>query len=123
MAGFHVPLAFGEALAAPGQPDVPQTYMNLVCGDCRSALAEIDPQTVHCVVTDPPYYLDGLDVDWRKGGESAPKGTGAVGGLPAGMKFNPRQGRNLQAFMTPVGGLILKSLKPGAFAAVFSQPR
>jgi hypothetical protein len=28
------------------------------------------------VLTDPPYYLDGLDTDWRKGQADSVRGTG-----------------------------------------------
>ena len=67
------------------------------------------------------YFLDGLGTDRRKG--NTPRGTGAVGGLPVGMKFDPRQGKELQAFIESVGNLMLDVLAPGGFATVFSQPR
>ena len=46
-----------------------------------------------------------------------------MGGLPVGMKFDPRQGRALQAFIKRAGAAALPAMKPGAFAVVFSQPR
>ena len=100
-----------------------ETFMNLVHGDCLDKLPEIEPESVHLVVTDPPYFLDGLDAKWRKGGADAVKGTGAVGGLPVGMKFDPEQGRRLQVFMGRCGAFMFEAMKPGSFAAVFSQPR
>ena len=87
------------------------------------ALPQIDAGSVHLVVTDPPYYLDGLDTDWRKGTGETPRGTGSVGGLPVGMKFDPQQGRALQSFIEQAGVLMLDALAPGGFAVVFSQPR
>ena len=83
----------------------------------------MDSESVHLVATDPPYYLDGLNQDWRKGTGTTPRGTGSVGGLPVGMKFDPKQGRELQAFIESVGTALLRVLVPGAFAVVFSQPR
>jgi len=74
------------------------------------------------VLTDPPYFLDGLDGNWKKG-NGGPRGTGAVGGLPVGMKFDPKQGAALQKFMFPVAEQLYRILKPGAFALVFSSPR
>lgn len=100
-----------------------EAFINLVHGDCLEKLPGIEPESVHLVVTDPPYFLDGLDAKWRKGKADAPKGTGAVGGLPVGMKFDPEQGRRLQAFIRRCGALMFAAMKPGAFAAVFSQPR
>ena len=96
---------------------------NIIAGDCRLHLPDLEPESVHLVVTDPPYFLDGLNGDWTKGQADSVRGTGSVGGLPIGMKFDPRQGKDLQAFMENVGGLMLPVLCPGAFAVVFSQPR
>lgn len=100
-----------------------QTFINLMIGDCLTLLEDMDSESVHLVATDPPYYLDGLNQDWRKGTGTTPRGTGSVGGLPVGMKFDPKQGRELQAFIESVGTAMLRVLVPGAFAVVFSQPR
>ena len=75
------------------------------------------------VLTDPPYYLDGLDTAWRKGQTDAVKGTGSVGGLPVGMKFDPKQGKALQAFLEPIAREFMRVLVPGGFFISFSQPR
>ena len=37
-----------------------ETYFNLVLGDCREHLPGLETESVHLVVTDPPYFLDGL---------------------------------------------------------------
>lgn len=97
-------------------------FIALAQGDCVELLSYVKSESVHLVVTDPPYFLDGLDTAWKKG-KGGPRGTGSVGGLPIGMKFDPQKGRELQAFMEKVGTLLLRTMKPGAFAAVFSQPR
>lgn len=95
----------------------------IILGDCRTALAQVADQSVHMVLTDPPYFLDGLDGGWRKGGDDTPKATGSVGGLPVGMKFDPKQGIALQGFMEEVAGEWIRTLVPGGFALCFSQPR
>ena len=121
---IHVPLNFEQAVSLTVQPDAPHnTFINLVEGDCLEKLTELAPESVHLVVTDPPYYLDGLNSEWRKGKGDTPRGTGSVGGLPVGMKFDPRQGKALQKFIGEVGELLLPAMMPGAFAVVFSQPR
>ena len=97
--------------------------LKIIHGDCLEKLPELEEESIHLVVTDPPYFLDGLDADWKKGKKGAKRATGVVGSLPVGMKFDPKQGIALQAFMTEVSGLMLRVLKPGAFAVVFSQPR
>ena len=120
----HAPIDLEQALPLTVQPKLSHnTFINLVEGDCVEKIPEIDPESVHLVVTDPPYYLDGLNAEWRKGKGNTPRGTGSVGGLPVGMKFDPRQGRALQGFIGQIGELLLPVMMPGAFAIVFSQPR
>ena len=100
-----------------------KNFFKLVSGDCLEKIKEIERQSVHLVITDPPYYLDGLDKAWRKGKKIPPRGSVTVGRLPIGMKFDPQQGKALQQFIGQVGELLLPVLLPGAFAVFFSQPR
>jgi DNA modification methylase len=116
-------MEFDQALQHTVQPEVPQIFTDIILGDCRDELKNIKAESVHLVVTDPPYFLDGLDSNWRKGRRETPIGTGSVGGLPVGMKFDPRQGTKLQRFITEVGESMKSALVPGAFAVFFSQPR
>lgn len=92
-------------------------------GDCREVLPRLERESAQLLLTDPPYFLDGLDDRWRKGGRDKPRGTGSVGGLPSGMKFDAGQARRLRAFAAEAGELMLPVLAQGAYAAVFSQPR
>ena len=110
------------ALMAPSAAP-PPPVIDLSAGDCRVMLRDFPPASVHLVLTDPPYHLDGLDERWRKGARPSPARRGVVGGLPAGMAFDPAQGRALQAFAAEIGGLLLPALVPGAFCVMFSQPR
>lgn len=101
-------------------PSVPS--VDLYTGDCRQVLTNIEDESVHMVLTDPPYFLDGLDDRWKKG-HVIPRSSGTVGGLPVGMKFDPEQGRKLQEFLTPVCKNLLRVLVPGGFLLMFSSPR
>lgn len=103
--------------------DNDRTDWQIWTGDCRDRLSEIPDQSVHLVVTDPPYFLDGLDNGWSKGRPESPRATGTVGGLPVGMKFDPLQGIALQEFLRPVFFELYRVLKPGGFLVSFSQPR
>ncbi len=96
--------------------------VTLRAGDCRELLPAMKARSVHLVVTDPPYFLHGLDAGWRKG-TGGPRGTGAVGSLPVGMKFDPGQGRRLQEFLAPIACELLRLLKPGGFLLMFAAPR
>jgi DNA modification methylase len=92
-------------------------------GDCREAMRALPDNSIHLILTDPPYFLDGLDSDWRKGRGDTPRGTGTIGALPVGMRFDPRRGPALQAFMRDVAAEWMRLLAPGGFALAFSQPR
>lgn len=94
----------------------------LYVADCRDVLEDIGENSIHLIVTDPPYGLDGLDAEWKKGA-SGPRGTGSVGGLPVGMKFDREQGRKLQEFLSPINEHLFRILRPGGFMLMFSAPR
>lgn len=98
-------------------------YIKLFEGDCRINLQYLKPDSVHLIITDPPYFLNGLDDEWSKGQTDSVKGTGSVGGLPVGMKFDSKQGRELQKFIHYIGELMIPAICPGGFVIVFSQPR
>ena len=97
--------------------------LRFIHGDCREAMRSLPDNSVHLILTDPPYFLDGLDSDWRKGKGGTPRGTGTIGALPVGMRFDPKQGPALQAFMRDVAAEWMRLLAPGGFALAFSQPR
>jgi site-specific DNA-methyltransferase (adenine-specific) len=92
--------------------------------DALSALAEIPDRSVHFVVTDPPYFIDGMGGNWdiEKLGKRTAR-AGVVGAMPTGMKFDPEQGRKLQAFLEPIAAECLRVLAPGGFFVSFSQAR
>ena len=98
--------------------------IHITHGDCLKELSYIERDSVDFVVTDPPYFLDGLDADWKKGDKRySDYKPSIIGSLPVGMKFDPKQGHALQTFISNVGVEMIDTMKPGAYAAVFSQPR
>ena len=92
--------------------------------DCRIGIKSIPNNSIDFIVTDPPYFIDGMDGDWndKKLKIKASK-SGIVGGLPVGMKFDRAQGENLQKFLEPLAKEFYRILKPGGFCIVFSQGR
>lgn len=94
--------------------------------DCRpalAALAEKQPRSVSLTVMDPPYFIDGMGADWDADKLKKRIRKGVVGGIPAGQKFDPAQGRKLQEYLMPIAEQLLAVMKPGAFALCFSQAR
>ena len=96
---------------------LPLPVGEIVCGDCREEMRAFPNDSVQLILTDPPYFLDGLDSDWRKGDADAPRATGTIGGLPVAMKFDPRQGIALQRFMEEVAEQWIRVLGSGLIRA------
>lgn len=92
--------------------------------DCLSVMKSMDTNSINFIVTDPPYFIDGMGNEWSDSSLTK-KATNAkvVGGLPVGMKFDREQGYRLQEFMTPIAKEYFRILKPGGFCVVFSQAR
>lgn len=92
--------------------------------DCRIGLKRIEDNTIDCIITDPPYFIDKMGDDWNdKELTKSAKKSGVIGGLPVGMKFDRKQGENLQKFLEPICNEFYRILKPGGFCVVFSQGR
>lgn len=97
---------------------------SVINDDCNNALKNIPKNSVDLVLTDPPYFIDGMGDDWdvEKLKIKVDK-SGVVGGRPVGMKFDINQGINFQAFLEPVFRECFRVLKPGGFLISFSQAR
>jgi site-specific DNA-methyltransferase (adenine-specific) len=109
-----------------GEPNPQQEIVraNLHWGTALETLRSLPDRSVHLCVTDPPYFIEGLGAGWHGQQVSTRQGAAKlVGGLPAGMKFDPRQGPNLHAFMLEASLEIIRILKPGGFYISFAQPR
>lgn len=93
-------------------------------GDCREVIKSLPDNSVDLIITDPPYFIDGMGDDWNDNKLKSKVGkAGVIGGLPVGMKFDRQQGINLQKFLQPLAEEYYRVLKPGAFCIVFSQAR
>lgn len=107
------------ALAQP--PSQPEG--TLFSGDALEVLPLLEAESVDLVLTDPPYFLDGLDDAWNPGAVARRTRSQAVGHLPAGMRFDPEAGRRLQAWYGLVAKEVFRLLKPGGFFLSFASPR
>jgi site-specific DNA-methyltransferase (adenine-specific) len=101
-----------------------KTHYQLFNKDCRAGLESIQNNSIDFIVTDPPYFIDGMDNNWNDAKlKRRAKACGVVGGMPVGMKFDREQGENLQKFLEPICKEFFRILKPGGFCVVFSQGR
>jgi site-specific DNA-methyltransferase (adenine-specific) len=83
----------------------------------------LEPSSVDLVLTDPPYSLDRLDDGWDPAEVHKATKSQVIRPLPAGMKFDPQQGRDLQRRYAAVSDEAYRVLKPGGFFLPFSSPR
>ena len=92
--------------------------------DCHIGLKNLQDSSIDCIITDPPYFIDGMGNEWNdKSLQDKVKKSSVIGGLPIGMKFDRMQGVRLQEFMNPIAEELFRILKPGGFCIVFSQAR
>ena len=93
-------------------------------GDSLEKLKKIKSNSVDCVITDPPYFIEGMGNDWDLDNLDKKSSKGkVVQSLPVGMKFDVKQGIALQDFMEKVSIEVFRILKPGGFYLSFSQAR
>lgn len=91
--------------------------------DCRLGMLNIEDRSVSLILTDPPYFIDGMGEGWNTKKLKKRVKPGVVGSLPAGMKFSTQQGKDLQQFLYPIAMEWLRILRPGGFCLLFSQNR
>lgn len=95
----------------------------ILLGDSLKVLPKIEVDSIDLVLTDPPYFLDKLDNNWDQREVSSRKNQYVIKSLPAGMRFNRKQGRDFYRWYSKVAKDILRILKPGGFFFSFSSPR
>ena len=97
--------------------------VTVIHGDALERLRTLSDNSIGLLLTDPPYFIDGMGNDWDLGTLRHRAKPGVVGGIPAGQKFDALQGVELQRFLEPIAKESMRVLKPGAFMLTFSQPR
>jgi hypothetical protein len=60
--------------------------------DCMAELNKLNDNSIDCVITDPPYFIDKLDNTWSSDMVNKDVKNSHVKHLPKGMKFNKSQG-------------------------------
>lgn len=95
----------------------------IILGDALKVLPKIDDNSIDIVLTDPPYFLDKLDNNWKYDEVHNNKNQHTVKSLPSGMKFDKEQGRNFYKWYLPISKEVRRVLKPGGFFFSFSSPR
>lgn len=91
--------------------------------DCMIELNKLEDNSIDCVITDPPYFIDKLDNKWSSNDVNSDIKNSHITHLPKGMKFDKSQVKNLYDYYLELSKLLFKKMKPGAYFLSFSSPR
>lgn len=91
--------------------------------DCMVELSKLEDNSIDCVITDPPYFIDKLDEKWSASEINTGSKNSHIKHLPKGMKFDKSQVKNLYDFYLKLSQLLFLKMKPGAYFLSFSSPR
>ena len=91
--------------------------------DCLVELDNLEDNSIDCVITDPPYFIDKLDDKWSSKEINENVKNSHITHLPKGMKFDKNQITKLYDFYLKVSKILLKKMKPGGYFLSFSSPR
>jgi site-specific DNA-methyltransferase (adenine-specific) len=91
--------------------------------DCITFLNGIEDNSLDCIMTDPPYFIDKLDDKWDSDKITKDKPNSHITHLPKGMKFSRQQSKDFYKFYLEVSQILYKKIKPGGFFLSFSSPR
>lgn len=97
--------------------------IKIVHNDCMQELLKLDDESIDCVITDPPYFIDKLDNEWSSSEIKNDKKNSHITHLPKGMKFDKKQVKQLYDYYLELSKLLFKKMKPGAYFLSFSSPR
>ena len=86
-------------------------------------LNKLKDNSIDCVITDPPYFIDKLDNKWSSNEVNNDVKNSHIKHLPKGMKFDKMQVKNLYDYYLELSKLLFKKMKPGAYFLSFSSPR
>jgi site-specific DNA-methyltransferase (adenine-specific) len=92
-------------------------------GDCMIELNKLEDNSIDCVITDPPYFINKLDNNWSSKEITEDVKNSHIKHLPKGMKFDKSQVKKLYDYYLELSKLLFKKMKPGAYFLSFSAPR
>lgn len=91
--------------------------------DCIAELHKLADNSIDCVITDPPYFIDKLDDNWSPTNITNDVKNSHIKHLPKGMKFDKKQVKQLYDYYLDLSNILIQKMKPGAYFLSFSSPR
>ena len=99
------------------------TTIQIENADCIDYLKTLNTNSIDCVITDPPYFIDKLDNNWSSKEINNDKKNSHIKHLPKGMKFDKKQVKQLYDYYLELSEILFDKLKPGGYFLSFSSPR
>ena len=97
--------------------------IQIIHNDCLVYLKTLASNSVDCIITDPPYFIDKLDNKWSAKEINEDKKNSHIKHLPKGMKFDKKQIKHLYDYYLELSEILFDKLKPGGYFLSFSSPR
>ena len=97
--------------------------IQIINTDCIDYLKTLNTNSIDCVITDPPYFIDKLDNNWSSTKVNNDKKNSHIKHLPKGMKFDKKQVKQLYDYYLELSEILFDKLKPGGYFLSFSSPR
>ena len=96
--------------------------IKIINNDSLKELLTLPDNSIDCVITDPPYFIDKLDNNWDSK-KVCNDSNSHIKHLPKGMKFSKNQVKELYDFYLELSKILMDKLKPGGYFLSFSSPR
>jgi len=123
----NIKLVIEEESSFPSTTNVttnePNENLIILNNDCMIELNKLEDNSIDCVITDPPYFIDKLDNTWSSDDITNDVKNSHIKHLPKGMKFDKNQVKNLYDYYLELSKLLFQKMKPGAYFLSFSSPR
>lgn len=101
----------------------PVSYTKIIHNDCVLELEKFEDNSIDCVITDPPYFIDKLDNSWSTSEIKKDVKNSHIKHLPKGMKFDKNQVKDLYEYYLQISKILFRKIKPGGYFLSFSSPR
>lgn len=103
--------------------DFPKNGIKLFNDNSLEKIKSFDDNSIDCIITDPPYFIDGFDNKWDSTKINGSVPNSHIKHLPKGMKFDKKQVKKLYDFYLEFSKVAYDKLKPGGYFLSFSSPR
>jgi site-specific DNA-methyltransferase (adenine-specific) len=97
--------------------------IQIIQGNALDELKKLESNSIDCIITDPPYFIDRMDSNWKSSVVDKDVPNSHIKHLPKGMKFDKKQVKALYDFYLEISNILFDKLKPGGYFLSFSSPR